>query len=67
MTADACRPSGYLAICPFAHSRFAGVKAKLSGCSVVQAAKHQRSTSPNTMSREPIVAATSASMWPLQR
>ena len=33
ITAEACRPSGYLPTCPFAHSRFAGVKAKLSGCS----------------------------------
>ncbi len=33
ITALACRPSGYFATCPFAHSRLAGVKAKLSGCS----------------------------------
>src|SRR6186713_3045716 len=31
MTAEACLPSGYLAICPFAHFTFAAVKAKLSG------------------------------------
>src|SRR2546430_2025075 len=30
--ADACRPSGYLAICPFAHCRFSAVKAKSLGC-----------------------------------
>src|SRR5262249_24255474 len=28
---------------------------------------HQRSTSPNTMSSEPRIAVTSASMWPRQR
>src|SRR3989442_9772169 len=32
ITAEACRPSGYLAICPFAHSRFSAVKAKSLGC-----------------------------------
>ena len=33
ITAEAWRPSGYFAICVFAHSRFASVKAKLLGCS----------------------------------
>src|SRR6266446_10952356 len=33
ITAEACRPSGYLAISRFAQARFSGVKAKLAGCS----------------------------------
>src|SRR5215468_4388564 len=32
ITAEACRPSGYLAICCFAQARFSAVKAKLVGC-----------------------------------
>src|SRR5215475_10521350 len=32
ITAEACRPSGYLVICCFAQARFSGVKAKVSGC-----------------------------------
>ena len=47
------------------------MKAKLLGLerAVVGEATdgHQRSTSPNTMSSEPRIAETSASMWPLQR
>src|SRR5277367_4103268 len=31
IAADACRPSGYLSICAFAHARFSGVNAKLAG------------------------------------
>src|SRR5579875_1531011 len=31
MTAEACRPSGYLAICCFAQARFSAVKTKLFG------------------------------------
>ncbi len=31
ITADACRPSGYFAICPFAQARFSSLKAKLAG------------------------------------
>ena len=33
ITADACRPSGYLAMIPFAQSRLPAVKAKFAGCS----------------------------------
>jgi hypothetical protein len=31
ITADACLPGGYFSICCLAHSRFSGVKLKLSG------------------------------------
>src|SRR5262245_33665761 len=33
ITAEACRPSGYFAICAFAQVRFSAVNAKLPGCS----------------------------------
>src|SRR5436190_97893 len=33
ITADACRPSGYFVICPFAQARFSSLNAKLPGCS----------------------------------
>ena len=68
ITAEAWRPSGYFAISFFAQARFSGVKAKLAGCfSARRRTAHQRSISPKTMSSEPRMAATSASMWPRVR
>ncbi len=47
-------------------SRFSGVKSKFSGCSNGEPFDRlaHRSISPNTMSIEPMIATTSASMWP---
>src|SRR6516225_7711803 len=39
MAAEACRPSGYLAICCVAKARFSGVNVKLAGCSSLGASR----------------------------
>ena len=53
---------GDLRFGPFLIGRAEG---KAFGLFVIQTTKHQRSISPNTMSIVPIMAATSASWWPV--
>ena len=60
-------PADIWPICAFAQSRFSGVNAKARRLLFGKAADTHRSTSPNTMSIEPKIADTSASMWPRER
>ena len=71
MIADCWRPAGYFAICFFAHASILRREGKTPSAACSGGARRrtdiQRSTSPNTMSSEPRMAETSASMWPRQR
>src|SRR5262245_20689916 len=53
ITAEACRPSGYLAISRFAQARFSGVNAKLAGCCSGGARRRTDIRFPRQGAREP--------------
>ena len=59
-------PAGIWRYAPSPPRKFSGVNSKLAGCSnsAAFAGRAHRSISPKTMSIEPMIATTSASMWP---